>query len=168
MKGIGVTTLIMGPSTTANRVYGRLWMGGCPTPLFELRKHFNCLVLCANDYQLVKNPWADIEVINAPLADSGEPMLKSEPEMAVKAAGAVIGRLLRDQNVLVTCIAGRNRSGLVCAITLCKGFGFTPDQAISMIRSARTDRAFRNSYFEKFLREYCANPMGSESYRAVV
>ena len=163
-----MTTLVMGPATTANRVYGRLWMGGCPTPLFELRKHFNCLALCADDYQLVKNPWRDIEVINAPLVDSGEPMLRLEPEIAVKAAGAIIGRLLKDKNVLVTCIAGRNRSGLVCAIVLCKGFGFTPDQAISMIRSARTEKAFRNPYFEKFLKDYCANPTVLESFQAVI
>ena len=62
-----------------------------------------------------------------------------------------------NQRVLVTCMQGKNRSGLVVGLTLLKVFpSWTPEQAITLIRRNRRlgggDVALSNTMFEQFLR----------------
>ena len=52
--------------------------------------------------------------------------------------------------MLVRCQAGLNRSGLVTALVLIKD-GFTPYQAIDLIRQRRTDIALFNENFANWL-----------------
>jgi protein-tyrosine phosphatase len=139
----------------ADRVHGGLWMGGWPPPGYKVGEHFDCLVLCAREYQ-VPELFGGVQVAQARLDDSGVPMRPEERPEAVRAAGKVIRWLRQDLRVLVTCFAGRNRSGLVSAIALCKGpAAMSPDAATAAIRAARGDGAFRNPWFEAFLRAYC-------------
>lgn len=140
--------------STASRVAGNLWMGGCPPVNCPVEERFDCLVLCAKEYQLPE--FFHLETIQAPLQDDGLPMRAGEAEMAVRAAGAVIRVLRGGGSALVTCYSGLNRSGLVCALALCKGGGVEPDSAVSLIRAARGERSFRNRYFDSFLRAYCS------------
>lgn len=140
----------------ADRVHGGLWMGGWPPPSYRVGDHFDCLVLCAREYQ-VPDLFGRVQVAQARLDDSGVPMRLEERPEAIRAAGKVVRWLRQDLRVLVTCFAGRNRSGLVSAIALCKGpAAMDPDAAIAAIRAARGDSAFRNPWFEAFLRAYCA------------
>ena len=129
-------------------------MGGCPPPDFPVRRHFDCLVLSAREYQ-VPGLFPGVPAVRVALNDDGSPMTKEEGVEAVRAAGRTIRWLNDGLKVLVTCFAGRNRSGLVTALVLCKGMGASPDQAIAAIRKARGPEAFRNQYFEAFLRAYC-------------
>lgn len=140
--------------STFCRLTDNLWMGGAPSPFARVCDYFDGLVLCAHEYQ--PNCYPDVETIWAPIRDDGSRMIRQEQIDAVKAAGKTIRLLNDDQRVLVTCYAGMNRSGLVCAIVLCKG----PDQmgvedAIRLIRKARGSYALGNSDFVSFLRAFC-------------
>ena len=59
-------------------------------------------------------------------------------------------RWKQGDRVLVRCQAGLNRSGLVMALILIKD-GFTPYQAIDLIRQRRTDIALFNENFVNWL-----------------
>jgi protein-tyrosine phosphatase len=52
--------------------------------------------------------------------------------------------------VLIRCQAGLNRSGLVMALVLIRE-GYTPAEAIHLIRSQRGQAALCNSTFERWL-----------------
>ena len=141
--------------STLDQVYGNLWMGGWPPPDARLGQRFDCLVLTAMEYQPAEC-FGDVEVARALLNDDGSPMRREEAVEAVRAAGKAIRWLGEGKKVLGTCFAGRNRSGLVCALTLCRGpEAMGPDAAIEAVRAARGDSAFRNPWFEAFLRAYC-------------
>lgn len=150
------------PPRVFHRVHGELWMGPAPAPVRSLFESFDCLVLCAAEYQ-IPACFPHMETMAVPLYDDGEPMRPQEPYEAVKAAGRVIRWLGEGKRVLVTCWQGRNRSGLVCALALCKGpEAMTPDKAIAKIRKARGPGAMRNESFVNFLFEYCqASESGS-------
>ena len=59
-------------------------------------------------------------------------------------------RWKQGDRLLVRCQAGLNRSGLVMALILVKD-GFTPFQAIDLIRQRRTDIALFNENFANWL-----------------
>jgi protein-tyrosine phosphatase len=83
-------------------------------------------------------------------------MTRQEARQAVAAAGRVISWISSGKKVLVTCYAGRNRSGLITAIALCKGPNpVRVGTAIGMIREARGPAALNNEHFVRFLKEYC-------------
>lgn len=148
-------SLDMWSVSTANRIAGNLWMGGFPPPTFDLSPHFDCVALCAREYQ-PQDCFGVPNVVRALIDDSGKSMTREEAAQAVRAAGRVVRALREGQRVLVTCMAGRNRSGLVVALSLCRGAGWDPDRAIGAIREARSADAFRNRDFESFLRAYCS------------
>ena len=136
---------------TMSQVHGNLWMGGWPPPSWKLGRHFDCLVLCALEYQ-IPGCFRDIQVIQAKLNDNGTPMRREEAFEATRAAKQVIQWLKQDLRVLVTCFAGRNRSGLVCGLALCRGpAAMNPAQAIRSIRAARGEAALSNPWFLKLL-----------------
>lgn len=56
------------------------------------------------------------------------------------------------KKVLVRCQAGINRSGLVTALVLIRD-GYSPEDAIRLIRDNRCEAALSNSRFEKWLLE---------------
>lgn len=57
----------------------------------------------------------------------------------------------RGKEVLIRCQAGLNRSGLVTALVLIRE-GYTADEAISLLRSTRSQSVLFNKQFEKWLR----------------
>jgi len=140
---------------TANRVHGGLWMGGWPPPGYRVGESFDCLVLCAREYQ-IPECFGGVQVAQALLNDDGSPMAPGEREQAVAAAGRVIRWLGQGLRVLITCYAGRNRSGLVSAIALCRGpAAMAPEQAVRTVRAARGPDSLANPYFLEFLGQFC-------------
>jgi len=137
----------------ANRVHGNLWMGGWPPPGMAVGSSFDCLVLAACEFQ-VPDVFPGVQVVTACLDDSGAPFTMEEKKQAVAAAGKVISWMKDGLRVLTTCYAGRNRSGLITAIALCKGAGLSPEEAIRMIRRAR-DNSMMNGQFESFIHQFC-------------
>ncbi len=142
-------------SSDASRIAGNLWMGSVPPPGPYVSLNFDALVLCAVEYQC-PDAFQGVATIAVPLYDHGFPMTIEEGKLAVQAAGRVIKWLAENKKVLVTCHQGRNRSGIVTAIALCKGpAGLTPQQAVTAIRKARGDNAMRNKDFLRFLWYFC-------------
>ncbi len=112
-----------------------LWIGSKPTA--EACKHFDTVVLCAQELQHIKLPGC--HVVHAPLDDSGPPPTKREVRTALSAGRTVHRRLKQGKNVLVTCQMGVNRSSLVAAIALLLD-GMPADKAIRLIRRKRHPR----------------------------
>ena len=78
----------------------------------------------------------------------GSRIAPSIPAMALIAAG----QIQRGGCVLVMCHAGRNRSGLLTALTLRQLDGISGEQALSRVRAARP-RAVANPSFAAYLED---------------
>lgn len=115
----------------ANRVAPKLWVGSSP-PLELAKEGFDLSVLCAVEDQTPR----DIETFHVPLID-----VEKKPDvevlgMAFAAAVRINDARSAGQRVLVTCVAGVNRSAFVAALALVRG-GWTPEGAIEKIRERR-------------------------------
>lgn len=147
----------------AHRVLDGLWIGNAPpivsmheraAPARPLLVDFDTLVLCASEYQPDPGLFAIEDVICAPMDDSFTPVNRRHAGIAVRTARRVIDRLIQDKRVLVTCLAGRNRSGLVCALALCFGPPrMSPKEAVASVRACRGPHALANPFFVKFLEQ---------------
>ena len=60
-------------------------------------------------------------------------------------------RIREDKKVLVHCNAGRNRTGLICALIVRELFGISGSEALEYVREKRP-RAVDNPRFEEYLR----------------
>lgn len=69
----------------------------------------------------------------------------------------------KGKKVLVRCQAGWNRSGLITALVLMRQ-GYTTDQAIDLIREARSKHALCNHHFVAFLRRQDPEVWRGNSY----
>lgn len=145
-----------GNPTIAFQVHENLWIGNAPQMGSRINQHFEALVLCANGYQPDSELFGyGVQVIHAPMDDNYDYMSKMDMTTAVRASGCVIKLLKEGKSVLVTCMMGRNRSGLVCALSLCVGPAkMKLDDAIATIRDARGSEALHNPQFLSFLKEY--------------
>jgi hypothetical protein len=140
--------------STYSKILDNLWIGGAPPPQANIGQYFDCLVLCAHEYQ--PDCFPDIQVAFAPMRDDGLLISHNDALQAVKAAGKTIKWMDQGLKVLVTCYAGRNRSGLVTALTLCKGpMAMPPVKAIAKIKSVRGPDALSNLGFVRFIMSFC-------------
>jgi hypothetical protein len=139
---------------TYTKVLENLYIGGAPPPQSKLDLMFGGLVLCAREYQ--PTIFTNLNVVYAPMDDDGASISMEDAEMAVNASNAVIEWMGRGLKVLVTCYAGRNRSGLVTALALCKGpLQMPPSNAIRKIRAVRGMDSLSNTGFVEFLHYWC-------------
>lgn len=153
------------PASAASRLTDGLWMGSVPLPGCRPHRWFDMLVLCAIEYQ-VPHLFPGLQTVLAPMNDDGSPMTEAEGRIAVRAAGEVVRALVSGRRILVTCMMGRNRSGLVSALALCRGPArMSPKDATAAIRAARGDTAMRNPYFNEFLENFCVRASAAESGR---
>lgn len=128
-----------------------LYQGSVPFPGSKLAaRGFHTLVLCAKEYQPPSVIYSGIKVIHAPNDDNGKPITSSELQIAIKAASMVAKDVANGKNVLVTCMQGRNRSGLVTAISLVKLTGMSGKQAVRLVKNRRQN-ALTNPVFCQFL-----------------
>lgn len=104
------------PLLDATRIAERLYQGGYTTPELASAAAFDALVLCAEEHQPVPHPGVRIRVIRCPMDDAV--LTREEWRRAVHAAREVANLQRAGHRVLVTCWAGRNRSGLVTALAL--------------------------------------------------
>jgi len=134
---------------TANRVFGKLWMGSAPPVGPSLSESFDGLILAAMEYQPHPACFHGVETALFPL-DDGPPMSPTEEEAVMVASELVYGWLASGMRVVVTCFAGLNRSGIICAATA-RLHGASPEDAIAAVRAARGPSAMRNPHFLEFL-----------------
>jgi hypothetical protein len=78
-----------------------------------------------------------------------------DPEM-IHAVGELIAALVGEgKHVAVNCLGGVNRSGLLIGRALVE-LGYTPEEAIEAVRTARGPMALSNPRFVRFLMVDCA------------
>jgi Dual specificity phosphatase, catalytic domain len=124
-----------------NRIAPKLYMGCAPPPGNWWQGKFGVIVFCAKEYQPSDEGFP--RVIRCPIDDAninGRDAMK-----AVQAAREVCKALHAGQRVLVTCMQGRNRSGLVTALALIMN-GVSAQSAIQMIQSARPNALTNPSF----------------------
>lgn len=139
----------------ANRIASGLYQGSAPPLGYAVRRAgFDVLVYCAEEIQPAAFRHPGVEVLHCPLNDDGSPMRQDEWLRAIEQA-SLVSRLWRaKKRVLVTCAAGRNRSGLVTALTLYFATPRNGESIVGQIRSSRfhwSGPALTNRYFAEAL-----------------
>lgn len=130
----------------ANRIFKGLWQGSFPPPGgYVAAARFQTLVLCAEELQLPAGNYPGTRVVYGPNRDDGSPLTDEQFQVALRTANTVSGHVRVGRRVLVTCMKGRNRSGLVSALALVM-LGFSGKEAIELVRLGRP-QALGNSYF---------------------
>ena len=124
-----------------------LWQGAYP---LWPPHGFDVIVLSAEEIQPEASHFPGVEVVRAPMADTGEYPSSEEIQHADAAADYVVKALEDGKRVLTTCAAGRNRSGLVNALVLTKKYGMSGEDAMRHIQHARPF-SLTNEGFQFFL-----------------
>lgn len=138
----------LGCRIDAARLAERLWIGSAPATDKNLKScGFDSVVLAAEEFQ-PRGAFGGTRVLHAGFNDSR--MDTRTADVAMEAAREVVRRWRGGERVLVTCMAGRNRSGLVSALSLMLLFGMTGKQALRRVQSQR-DGALTNPHFAEFL-----------------
>jgi hypothetical protein len=128
---------------------GRLAQGSKPEPYTDLSDRFDTIVFTADEYQPLASWFPGVRVLHVPLDDDPRGVTVADLDRAERASLEIVSRLRHGQRVLVTCWQGRNRSGLVSALTLIR-LGTSPKIAIARIRYARLN-ALSNPHFVDYL-----------------
>lgn len=116
---------------------GRLAQGAKPPT--GARLPFDTIVLAAIEYQ---PDLPGYEVLRAYLDDSGPPPTADERAQIRATAHAVAKRVRAGKRVLVTCVQGRNRSGVIAGLALVE-LGMPRAQAIYRFRNGLANPFFR-------------------------
>jgi hypothetical protein len=140
----------------AHCIASRLWQGSVPAPGYgPLREGFDVVVFCAEEYQPPPELYPGVKVILAPNDDNGlRPPTRRELQIARKASKLVAAHIMSGDKVLVTCMAGRNRSGLVTALALVRLYGVSGGDAMRIVRMRRlaaTGEVLSNPHFAAIL-----------------
>ena len=134
----------------ATRVQPGLYIGSAP-PIGRAVKdaRFDMLVLCAKEYQF---PFFErVEVVYAPNDDTCKRFpTEQEFRIAYNASERVAQAYADGRRVLITCMQGRNRSGLVMALALRRIFGMSGTEARKLVQRKR-ERALANPFFARSL-----------------
>lgn len=149
----------------ASCIYPGLYQGSAPeTGPLVASEGFDTLVLCAYEWQPPKvfdptlalalgyggqgaNPYPGVTLVYAPnVDDTLRPPSRADLALALKAAHHVAARVQAGGKVLVTCQAGKNRSGLVTAMALHEITGIAGKACVDIIKMVRpialTNRQF--------------------------
>jgi protein-tyrosine phosphatase len=142
------------PPFDANEIIPGLWQGeqvgveGFPESLPE---NFPVIVFAAVEHQPRFDGGEDPSqlLIYAPMRDTLQPT-EQEQRTALLTAQRVLQEHALGKRVLVTCVSGLNRSGLIVGLVLIMS-GWEPKEAIRHIRQTRSDWALSNETFVKIL-----------------
>lgn len=119
-------------------VDGRLAQGAYPGADPSLWKHFDVIVYTAEERQpIAPRLPPGKKVLRAPLDDAPRLPTPVEESYLLAVVPAVERALRAGQRVLVTCQAGRNRSGLVVALVLMRLY---PRESVATIVAAMQRR----------------------------
>lgn len=142
------------------------WQSGFPLPFDQVPKAgVDVVVLCATDAQPgpqeianLRRVYPDLGGILCPFEDTeSQRSLPNIIRIANKAADAAMARIQAGKNILVTCAAGRNRSGLVSALVLMRRRNLSGQEAVAWVREKRNaafgdePMALSNQMFSRYL-----------------
>jgi protein-tyrosine phosphatase len=152
---------------SAQEISPGLWQGKWPPPgKWLAERGFATLVLCAAEFQPpnivplqvaslfqgTATPYPGVEILYAPNDDDFDnPPPRDTLRLAVQAARTVADRLSQRRKVLVTCWQGKNRSGLVSALSLHLAYGLSGEEATRIVQNRR-EKGLRNPQFCELLR----------------
>lgn len=130
-----------------------LAQGSYPDPPKSAFEHFDVVVFAAEELQPRFKAPQGCYLFKVPLDDDPYRPLPVEVQKILhEAAQRISAFLLQGHKVLITCAAGRNRSGVITALVLMYCFKMSPPDAIRLIRRKRTGHdALANPMFEQFL-----------------
>jgi hypothetical protein len=135
----------------ATLIMNGLYQGSIPSPGTSLKDSgFTGVVFSAREYQPPAQRYPGVKTINIPLDDVGFPLTISEIEAARQTANSVANEIRRGGKVLVTCAMGRNRSGLISALTVIFLTGCSGRIAVQLIKSVRPN-SLTNPQFVDYL-----------------
>lgn len=131
-----------------------LWQGSAPAHGQDVKDAgFDVLVLCASGHQPSAEEFPGVRVVRAPFDDHA--LNLSESETAWFAARQVASALKKRRKVLVTCVAGINRSALVAALAIHERLGYSGKACMELVRGKRwvgnLRCALQNPHFARFL-----------------
>ena len=122
----------------------------------EADGRFDIVVFCAEEFQpqreIMSKASDKVRFLYAPL-DDGE-LSEKELMTAMETADLTARAFKAGKRILITCMQGRNRSGLVTALTLHILYGMGGGAAAEMVRRRRrapTGPAMNNPSFNRFL-----------------
>lgn len=138
---------------TANRIVDGLFQGGFPPPGDGLKQSgINVLVLCAKEWQDA-SAYPGVNVILAPGDDDRRPERLARFVDGWKRAGHEVAECVKAGNaVLVTCMQGLNRSGMVTAFALRELTGMSGKNIVVHIQKHRENALF-NETFAKYIED---------------
>lgn len=126
----------------ADRVAPGLYVGSTPP---EGKLPFDVLVLAAKEHQ-PRGVYEKTAVVHIPLDDNFAGMNHDEVAGAMQVARDVAASMRAGHRVLVTCMAGKNRSALIAALAVRLRYGANAATAIQVVRQARPG-ALSNPHF---------------------
>jgi protein-tyrosine phosphatase len=140
-------------SYKADKIVDRLYQGSRPPAGDGLKNAgVDVLVLCAREWQDA-DAYEGLEVICAPGDDDSRAhrMAKFLPTWKA-AARQVVEHVKAGRTVLVTCMAGLNRSGMVTALALTELTNLSGEKIVELVQSRRTD-ALCNPTFASYIED---------------
>lgn len=123
---------------------------------------FDFLALCAEEYQPPASHFPGVQVCYAPFDDDPKGLDPRQTNTALDAATKTVQAHRAGRSCLVTCMAGRNRSGLVTALALAGLSGISPAQACEVVRDKRGLAALTNPSFRGILSRARLNPTSTQ------
>jgi hypothetical protein len=136
----------------ANEVVPGLWVGSMPFQQdVEFLNSFDMVVFAADSNQPAAIRGFRKIAVRCGIEDAK--ITEREKKKVLSCAKMVAVRLFNGQRVLVTCISGWNRSGLVAALALKLVTRHSTEEIIELIRAARGSDALGNRSFVGFLEE---------------
>lgn len=139
----------------AHRIADRLYQGGYPPPGPALaRAGIDVVVLCAKEWQdESRDSYPGVTVIRAGGEDhASESRLAMYIDTWKRAARQVVDHVNDGKNVLVTCMAGQNRSGLVVSLALRELTGMRGADIVSHVQRSRPF-ALNNDTFARYIED---------------
>lgn len=133
----------------ANRIGPRLYQGSKPPFGRNVqRAGFDILVLCAIEHQPRSRAFPGVHVVHCPLDDADHLPSDFEWELAKQTGKFVADCVRAGGRSLITCMQGRNRSGLVTALALHTLTGQPGHVCVKYVQEGRTAApALTNDYF---------------------
>lgn len=142
-------------SYTADKIVDRLYQGGYP-PVGNALKDagVDVLVLCARE-NADASKYEGLIVIVAPGDDDERPQMLASTIDVWKAAAHDVARHVREGRVvLVTCMAGHNRSGLVTALALRELTGWPGEKIIQHIQDRRLGALYNDTFVDYIINNF--------------
>jgi len=136
-----------------SRISRRLYQGGRPSPGQLLRRSgFTFLVLAAEEYQPSSRNFPGVTVVHTPLDDHPYQLSQAEWSAIINSAMLAGDNIMRGGRSLITCWQGRNRSGLITAVTLMLLTGWSAEKVVARIRSRRRGALSNESFVRQLKR----------------